>query len=360
MHPEPDVEDPSAVPLLRSSAVAQRLGMPVGTLRVWERRYGLGSRATTTGGHRRYSPADIERLERIRHLAAQGHALASLARLDLEALRHIAATSPPRPAQRSSDRRQPQHLPGVTGTTVAIQRLGLVVVGIDLQPLLANEGDIGGVRWIVTGRFDSLTAWQAGPTDEDGRPSPDAVIVAMPALDAPSLAAVVGTVERLRVPAWALVVGFASTPWLRRAEAAGATLLRGPLQRWQVEAWLRDVVANGASGPGQRGAAPASKGAPIAAEPAAALAAPRYAEAELARFAGLSSTVACECPQHVAELLARLQQFEAYSAGCVDRSPEDRALHRDLQAFAAQARTLFELALERVAAHEGIALTPLA
>ena len=51
----------------------------------------------------------------------------------------------------------------------------------------------------------------------------------------------------------------------------------------------------------------------------------------LADIAGLSSTVACECPRHVAELLMQLSHFEAYSAECVARSPEDAALlaHED-------------------------------
>jgi len=82
----------------------------------------------------------------------------------------------------------------------------------------------------------------------------------------------------------------------------------------------------------------------------------RWDDAALADMAGLSSTIACECPQHVAELLMRLSHFEAYSAQCEQRSPADAELHAWLGQIAAQARASFEEALERIAQHEGLLL----
>jgi hypothetical protein len=58
----------------------------------------------------------------------------------------------------------------------------------------------------------------------------------------------------------------------------------------------------------------------------------------------------------VAELLMQISSFEAYSAGCMNRSPADAELHAYLQQVAASCRTLFESALERVARHEGLRL----
>jgi DNA-binding transcriptional MerR regulator len=84
----------------------------------------------------------------------------------------------------------------------------------------------------------------------------------------------------------------------------------------------------------------------------------RYDDATLADFAGLSSTIACECPQHVAALLMQLTHFEAYSAECAQRSPSDAQLHQYLQRVAGACRAHFEAALERVAIHEGLVLPP--
>ena len=59
-------------PLLAVAAVARRLGVAPATLRTWARRYGLGPSGHAAGSHRRYSAADISRLEAMRRLTLQG------------------------------------------------------------------------------------------------------------------------------------------------------------------------------------------------------------------------------------------------------------------------------------------------
>lgn len=102
-------------------------------------------------------------------------------------------------------------------------------------------------------------------------------------------------------------------------------------------------------------AAPLSTAVSLTALPPAATVPPRrWDDAALADMAGLSSTIACECPQHVAELLMRLSRFEAYSAECAQLSAADAELHAWLGQIAGQARASFETALERIAEHEGL------
>ena len=62
------------------SVAAELAGMHPQTLRIYERR-GLVSPARTQGGNRRYSDADIERLQRIADLAQQG--------MNLEGIRRV-------------------------------------------------------------------------------------------------------------------------------------------------------------------------------------------------------------------------------------------------------------------------------
>ena len=52
--------------------VSERLGISASTLRTWERRYGLGPTLRTSGGHRRYSALDIDRVDLMRRLLARG------------------------------------------------------------------------------------------------------------------------------------------------------------------------------------------------------------------------------------------------------------------------------------------------
>ncbi|MGC4956494.1 MerR family transcriptional regulator [Actinomadura citrea] len=59
-------------PGLGVGAVARRLGLAAATLRTWDRRYGIGPSGRSPGGHRRYTPADVARLEAMQRLILAG------------------------------------------------------------------------------------------------------------------------------------------------------------------------------------------------------------------------------------------------------------------------------------------------
>lgn len=69
--------------------VARRLGVTATTLRTWHHRYDLGPTGRSAGGHRRYSQADLDRLDRMLDLTTSGVAVAEAARLS-----HLANTGP--------------------------------------------------------------------------------------------------------------------------------------------------------------------------------------------------------------------------------------------------------------------------
>jgi DNA-binding transcriptional MerR regulator len=78
-------------PSLTIGAAAHRLGVAVETLRSWERRYGLGPQARVAGSHRRYSPADMARLDRFCRLVGEGVASADAAAVALAEGADVAA-----------------------------------------------------------------------------------------------------------------------------------------------------------------------------------------------------------------------------------------------------------------------------
>lgn len=69
---------------LTVAAVARRLGVAPATLRTWDRRYGLGPTLHAAGAHRRYSRADIGRLEAMRRLVLDGVPPSDAARIAVE------------------------------------------------------------------------------------------------------------------------------------------------------------------------------------------------------------------------------------------------------------------------------------
>lgn len=98
------------------SVAAELAGMHPQTLRIYERR-GLVQPARTQGGNRRYSDADIERLQRISDLAEQGMNLEGIRRvMELEyentmLLRQLEqAREAARSAQADAEKRQRRDL----------------------------------------------------------------------------------------------------------------------------------------------------------------------------------------------------------------------------------------------------------
>ena len=55
------------------AAVSSLLGIPVPTIRSWERRYGFPEPARTQGKHRRYSVDEIDQLRMLRDEITRGH-----------------------------------------------------------------------------------------------------------------------------------------------------------------------------------------------------------------------------------------------------------------------------------------------
>lgn len=85
-------------PDLGISALARHSGIPAGTLRNWERRYGFPAPTRTEGGHRLYDVAVLERLRLVAEALERGHRPAQIVPADVPALRALlAAESTVRP-----------------------------------------------------------------------------------------------------------------------------------------------------------------------------------------------------------------------------------------------------------------------
>ena len=85
--------------------VAQRTGLTLEALRAWERRYAVVRPSRSEGGHRLYTDADVERLQRLRQATQLGWGIGAAAALPAEELASLVASGPAaRPAAPESAR----------------------------------------------------------------------------------------------------------------------------------------------------------------------------------------------------------------------------------------------------------------
>jgi MerR family transcriptional regulator, light-induced transcriptional regulator len=313
----------------RSGAAARLAGIPVETLRVWERRYAVVSPQLSPRGQRLYSAAEVRRLCLIKQLVDAGNPIGVIATQPLEALlavRNQLGTLPTLPAIVAQDARP-----------VRLVVIGPALAGRAFEQVVADAGVeiVGHHMNIKDAAYDQRDV-QA-----------DAALIELSTLNDASVESVERAQRSCGAERVIVLYRFAPTTIIRQLRKAGHEVARAPADASEIAALcgallLRPLAAQTAAEP----AASAGQTPP----------APRFDERALAELAAASTTVYCECPRHLADLVLSLGSFERYSAECANRGPADAAMHRDLERTAGYARALLEEALIRVAQAEGMAL----
>lgn len=309
----------------RIGAVSRLTGVPADTLRVWERRYEVTTPVRTASGTRLYAPEDVARLTLIKRLVERGDAISRVAALSLDELR---------------ERLRGQGLAGgedATGRPCRVVAMGGLLA--DRLGQAASRAD--GVE--VVGVFREHRAMAEGAAGL----SPDVVILEYPTLHAEQVQEIGTLLAQAGAQRAVVVYNFASRSTLARLNSRRIIPWRAPADPLELRRWCA-----GASGGAAPVAAAPSDGLEV--DVSRPIPERRFDDETLARIMAMSTTVRCECPHHLADLIADLLAFEAYSRECESRNAEDAALHAYLHATTAHCRSLIEAALARVIAAEGI------
>ncbi len=299
------------------SDVARRTGLNSSTIRMWEARYQAVEPLRTPTNRRLYRDEDIERLTLLRSLTQLGNSIGSIANLGMDELRER-----------------------LIGNEIAGPALGnknrVVTVGAGVAEVVTRE------------RLPELEIVERFASCEETRAraelKADLVMVDVGTLFPEIVAKIRELIQRTGAERSILIYHFASTKTataLARA-ISGLILLKAPVGGDQIR---RECLV-------QLSALNATEGlVPIDAGP---IAPSLYTSEQLAKLAEISTTVECECPQHLAGLLQSLTAFENYSWECEDRNPQDALLHAYLHRITAKARRTMEEALQHVVRVEGI------
>lgn len=319
------------------SAVSRLTGISAHTLRVWERRYGVVEPVRSDSQRRHYDQNDIRRLTLLKTLTEHGSPISSVARLSLEELEDRVA-------------RAPYNAPPAA-PPLARPRCRVLAIGNWVRRTVA-EAAMQSPLLEVVGYLEDFPPYKEMPE----RGSVDLLIVERSTLFPEELKLVREWMDRLGARRSIVIYHFAAERDLSPNDLQMITALRAPVDSNElVLACLADIEI------ARRAAEPESKNPSTAPDqalgPDGEEAPPRsFSDSQLAHLSTLTSTVKCDCPQHLAVILANLNAFERYSALCESRNEEDAALHAHLYHTTAKARVSMEEALARLLKAEGIEL----
>lgn len=335
MSGSPQAADGDAAAVHRIGAVSRLAGVPVTTLRVWESRYAAFTPAKTSGQHRLYRDADVIKARLLRQLAAAGQGIGSIAHLPIQQLQQMLAAGVRGPdgVHAPADRR----------------RVAAVIVGASVAARINapewRQRDPAGavhVRQVFVDLEEAASDAAAPPSaSADGETG--MLIARLNTVHTRSYVQLMAAIDRQRVQRVIVLYNYGPQALVEALRDAGIMVRREPVPDAELAELIRSVVLLDAAA-----AQPVAAGALIPRR--------RYSEATLAHVAASPSSVVCECPRHIAEIITQLVSFEEYSEQCLNDTGEDAQLHAYLRSVAGSARVLFEHALHKAAQHGGMAL----
>jgi len=313
--------------LFRIGAVSKTTGIPVSTLRIWETRYGAFSPVKTEGKQRLFEESDVSKAILLKQLSHEGHAISTIAGLDLDQLRRMSNLQNSAQSKRAAN-----------GEPVT-----LAVVGLSLANRIESKKFASGLkqnRIKVTDVLVDLEAASQAALPE----KPQVLLVKVNTLQTNVHASIQALIQKHKFAQTLVIYNFAPESVVQAMKFSGLSVRRGPVSDLELAELLQSVVFVDQARAQEFG----TSGSVIASR--------KYSDETLTRVAGISTNVLCECPRHVAELITQLASFEEYSQECLNKNAEDAHLHAYLRSISGSARSLFENALEKIAQHEGIDL----
>jgi hypothetical protein len=136
-----------------------------------------------------------------------------------------------------------------------------------------------------------------------------------------------------------VVFNYGTKKSIQQLEAAGVVCLKGSVAAAEIYRACRSIQPTLST---------------VRVTPNQKVTSPRFTNEQLSRIAALTSKIACECPNHLAELIINLTAFEKYSSECANRNEEDAQLHSQLNQAAGASRLILEDSLIRLMEIEGI------
>ncbi len=318
---------PPSDPRFRIGAVSKTTGIPVSTLRIWETRYGAFNPVKTEGKQRLFDEHDVSKAILLKQLSGEGHAISAIANLDLAQLRRMSNLQHSTPHKLAKND----------------EPLCLAIVGLGMANRIESKKFTLGFRQVSIKVTDVLADLETAKTAQLSKQS-QVLLVKVSTLQPTVHATLQALIQKHKFAQTIVIYNFAPESVVQAMKFSGLMVRREPISDSELAELIQSVLFVDTARAQEFG----TSGTVISSR--------KYSDETLARVAGISTNVLCECPRHVAELIAQLASFEEYCQECLNRNADDAHLHAYLRSISGSARSLFENALEKIAQHEGIDL----
>jgi DNA-binding transcriptional MerR regulator len=302
-------------PLYGIGTVARLAKLKPDTLRIWERRYGLGASQKTLSGRRLYTQTDLDHLQIVSKLVDNGFRIGEIATLERKTLAALADSEGV--LQKHLDANGSRYRYLFAGETLC--------QWLDQHPGCLSRMDSLLLRGPIESLLDNV--------------DPEALDIDAMVLESPRLASTqVAELESLRERFSTLTVtvfcAHSSPATAARLAELNIRLIETPLDTQRFASTLRDIQCQLETGQGNSDAGDLVSSQPVLFDAAA-----------LQQIAMAPSHLECACSQHLTNIIQALQEFEAYSRDCEVDNWKDAAAHSCIYAYTNQARWLMEKAL---------------
>ena len=290
----------------RIGLTTQITGIRPETLRAWERRYEVVKPIRTDAGDRLYTQADIDRLLLIKKLVDNGDAISAVANLNIENL----------------EKR-------ISSCKTAISSVGKN----DLNFILLGR-TILDKKSLDSMRLNMIDVVQDPRNIKSNYHCKiDFVIAEVPTVNQGTFQMIQKILKQSKASKLLCAYDFGKESDIATLTSQDTGTISLPLNHSDITNWCSDNFPNYMQSTSTDRL---------------------LTDQDISNIVSAGSTINCECPSHLGDLINKLAAFEKYSSECEARNAKDAEIHDELESTAAKSRYLLEEVLIKLAKVEGI------
>ena len=304
--------------VFKIGAVSRITNIPVDTLRIWERRYNVVVPIRSSNSDRLYQTKDINRLTLLKILVDHGHSIGTVARLTNDDL---------------TERLSIHNQKILVKNKNVKSNINVAVIGevLSLQIEYSNiDNDDFSFAGIYHNENDFL---------ENNNNQPiDILIVEYPAIHEDSIDRIEKLFKKSAAKKLILIYGFTNSAAKKLLDKTNYKYIQAPVSVKNLQREVSELIKISSL----------KEDIPSNVELETKAPTRNYNNKQLITLSSASSTIKCECPQHLSSMVIKLVQFEQYSVECIDKYEKDAELHAMLGNMAGHARSILEKALSKI------------